>query len=55
VTIWPCGASELNFGDRDAVLTHQGRAVVPADDATAHKEIRPETHLLVKTEVSRLI
>ncbi len=36
---------------------HQGGAVVP-DVMTSHEEIRPETHLLVRTEckeVSRLI
>jgi hypothetical protein len=41
-------------GDRDAVLAHQGGAVVP-DKMTAHEIERPETHLLVRTEVSRLI
>ena len=54
-TIWPCGASERNLGDRETVPGHQGAAVVPADSAAKHEEIRPETHLLVRTEVSRLI
>jgi hypothetical protein len=36
------------------VLAHQGGAVVPGDDETSHEEIRPGTHLLVRTEVSRL-
>jgi hypothetical protein len=26
------------------VLVHQGGAVVPDDDVTAHKKIRPVTH-----------
>ena len=45
-------------GDRHAVPRHQGGAVVPANDEVSHEEIRPETHLLVRTErkeVSRLI
>ena len=42
-------------GDRETVLTHQGGAVVPGDDETSHEEVRPGTHLLVRTEVSRLI
>jgi hypothetical protein len=40
---WPNGATEHNFGDRDAVPGHQGGAVVP-DVKTLHEEIRPETH-----------
>jgi hypothetical protein len=54
-TIWPCGASERNLGDRETVPGHQGAAVVPADSAAKHEEIRPGTHLLVRTEVRRLI
>ncbi len=43
-----------DLGDRQTVLAHQGGAVVPGDDETSHEEIRPGTHLLVRTEVSRL-
>jgi hypothetical protein len=53
-TIWPCGSTEADLGDRETVPGHQVGAVVP-DCETAHEEIRPETHLLVRTEVSRLI
>ena len=42
-TIWPCGATERDLGDRETVPGHQGRAEVP-DVETAHKVIRPETH-----------
>ena len=42
-------------GDRETMLAYQGGAVVPGDDVTSHEEIRPGTHLLVRTEVSRLI
>jgi hypothetical protein len=45
---------ENDPGDRDAVPGHQGGAVVP-DKMTSHEEIRPVTHWLVRTEVSRLI
>ena len=31
-TIWPCGASERNLGDRET------------DSVAKHEEIRPETH-----------
>ena len=41
--------------NRNSMSRHQGGAVVPADDETSYEEIRPETHLLVRTEVSRLI
>jgi hypothetical protein len=53
-TIWPCGATEADLGDRETVPGHQGAAVVP-DSVATHEEIRPGTHLLVRTEVSRLI
>ncbi len=49
------GATERNLGDRNAVPGHQGGAVVPDSGVAAHEEIRPGTHLLVRTEVSRLI
>ena len=54
MTIWPCGATEADLGDRETVPGHQGGAVVP-DSVAAHEVIRPGTHLLVRTEVSRLI
>ena len=41
-----------DLGDREAVPGHQGGAVVP-DEVAAHEEIRPGTHLLVRTEVSK--
>ncbi len=50
-------ASEHDLDDRESMPGDQGGAVVP-DDVTAHKEIRPETHWLFRTEckeVSRLI
>jgi hypothetical protein len=50
-----CSATKHDLGDRQTVLAHQGGAVVPGDDETSHEEIRPGTHLLVRTEVSRLI
>ena len=43
-TIWPCGATETDLGDRETVPGHQGGAVVP-DVKTFDEEIRPETHL----------
>ena len=46
--------SETDPGYRKTMPGHQGAAVVP-DVKTSHEEIRPETHLLVRTEVSRLI
>jgi hypothetical protein len=49
-----CSATKHDLGDRQTVLAHQGGAVVPGDDETSHEEIRPGTHLLVRTEVSRL-
>jgi hypothetical protein len=47
-------AKKTDPGDRKTMPGHQGAAVVP-DVKTSHEEIRPETHLLVRTEVSRLI
>ncbi len=38
------GATETDAGDRETMPWHQGGAVVPANDETSHKEIRPETH-----------
>ena len=49
-----CSATKHDLGDRQTVLAHQGGAVVP-DSVAAHEVIRPGTHLLVRTEVSRLI
>ena len=49
-TIWPCGATETDLGDRETVPGHQGAAVVP-DVKTAHEIERPETH--VKTECKK--
>ncbi len=46
-------ASEHNSGDRETT-PDQGWSVIP-DGVAIHEEIRPETHLLVRTEVSRLI
>jgi hypothetical protein len=43
-----CGATKNDPGDRETI-PDQGGAVVP-DNVTTHEEIRPETHLLVKTE-----
>ncbi len=37
-------SDKQDLGDRETVLAHQGGAVVPGDDETLHKEIRPETH-----------
>ena len=37
-------SDKQDLGDRETVLAHQGGAVVPGDDETSHKEIRPETH-----------
>ncbi len=51
-TIWPFGASETDLGDRETVPGHQGGAVVP-DSVATHEEIRPETHLLVRTECKK--
>ncbi len=51
-----CSATKTDPGDRKTMPGHQGAAVVP-DVKTSHEEIRPETHLLVRTEckeVSRL-
>ncbi len=42
-TIWPCGSTEADLGDRETVPGHQGAAVVP-DDVTVHKVERPVTH-----------
>jgi hypothetical protein len=42
-TIWPCGATETDLGDRETVPGHQGGAVVP-DVETFDEKIRPETH-----------
>ena len=50
-----CSATKHDSSDRHAVPRHQGGAVVPANDEASYEEIRPETHLLVRTEVSRLI
>ncbi len=49
-----CSATKHDLDDREPIPGDQGGAVVP-DDVTAHKVERPETHLLVRTEVSRLI
>jgi hypothetical protein len=49
-----CSATKNDPGDRETIRVDQGGAVVP-DNETMHEEIRPETHLLVRTEVSRLI
>ncbi len=43
MTIWPCGATEHDSGDRETVPADQGGAVVP-DDVTVHEVVRPETH-----------
>ncbi len=52
MTIWPCGATETDLDDRETVPAAQGAAVVPAD-VTVHEEIRPKTHLLVRTECKK--
>ena len=48
-----CSATKHDLDDRESI-PDQGGSVIP-DDETAHKVVRPETHLLVRTEVSRLI
>ncbi len=49
-----CSATKNDPGDRETT-PDQGGAVVPDNDVTRHEIERPETHWLVKTEVSRLI
>ncbi len=49
-----CSATKHDLDDRESIPADQGAAVAPAD-VTVHEEIRPETHWLVRTEVSRLI
>ena len=41
-TIWPCGATETDLGDRETVPGHQG--AVPPDSVATHEIERPETH-----------
>ena len=43
-TIWPCGATERDLGDRETVPGHQGAAVVPDSGVATHEIERPETH-----------
>jgi hypothetical protein len=50
-TIWPCGATEADLGDRETVPGNQGAAVVPDSGVATHEIERPETH--VKTECKK--
>ncbi len=45
-------SDKQDLGDRETVPGHQGGAVVP-DVKTFDEEIRPETHLLVRTECKK--